>query len=720
MADDTVVSLTTLKPGLRVCGLIPGRVATLVSVEPLDEGVAQVAFRDEAGKLAEQYVSEERAAGLTVVSEADAAPRFDGAVNDFRLAAEALRIKYAALYDPMVAVNSSDVEPLPHQIRAVYEDFLPRVPLRQLLADDPGAGRTIMVGLYIKELMLRSDCERALIVAPGGLVEQWREELASKFDLRFEVFSRYMVDDAAGRNVFAEHPYLIARMDQLSRDEDWREQLRDTSWDVVVVDEAHRMSAHYWGQDVKETKRFQLGKLFSETAQNFLLMTATPHAGKEDDFQLFRSLLDADRFEGQYREGVHRTDTAGLMIRRTKEELLTFEGKPLFPERRAYTVAYELSDAEQELYEQVTEYVRTEMGRADRIAAAGDVRRGNNIGFALTTLQRRLASSPEAILRSLERRQARLKDRLKETQRAADHAAVTFAPPYLDYDAPEAAEAAAIQRVIAEPWIAANNEATIKRWAYHHGTQPRKAELTTRIEAETARVRQQVTQRLTSEMNHWDREYNRLAELERLGKPGKIRSETAQAKARERELRLDRRLAELDQATQLVELPAHVRGCALVIPSSILAAGSEANDAEESMPPGETSPTRETEESERRAVEKVMAAERALGRTPEEMDHYNPGYDIRSTDDQGRTFYIEVKGYLKGAREFEITNREVATAQNQGDRHRLALVAVDPDEPARDELRYVTGSLDHLRADLTTTRFMEKWSVRWSRGGEPR
>ena len=151
-------------------------------------------------------------------------------------------------------------------------------------------------------------------------------------------------------------------------------------------------------------------------------MTATPHAGKEEDFQLFMSLLDRDRFEGQYRQGVHRTDTHGLMRRMVKEDLLTFEGKPLFPERRAYTVEYELSPAERELYELVTDYVRTEMGRADRIAEAGDKKRGNNVGFALTVLQRRLASSPEAILRSLERRQQRLDTKLREMQRITDDA----------------------------------------------------------------------------------------------------------------------------------------------------------------------------------------------------------------------------------------------------------------------------------------------------------
>lgn len=421
---ETTSGLAVLRPGQRLRGLVPGQTVTVIAVEVMDPTLVEVFYRDESGVSGGRMVTEADAADLEPVGDLESAPAFDGDPDEFRLAAEALRIKYAALYDPMVAVNSSDVDPLPHQIRAVYEELLPRLPLRFLLADDPGAGKTIMAGLYIKELILRSDCERAIVVAPGGLVEQWREELATKFDLRFEVFNRQMIDDAHGRNVFAEHNRLIVRMDQISRNEDLMEQLSEVNWDVAVVDEAHRMSAHYssWAGEVSETKRFKLGRLLSETAHNLLLMTATPHAGKEEDFQLFMSLLDRDRFEGQYRQGVHRTDTKGLMRRMVKEDLLTFEGKPLFPERRAYTVAYELSPAERELYDLVTDYVRTEMGRAERISQAGDRKRGNNVGFALTVLQRRLASSPEAILRSLERRQRRLEDRLRELTRIQETA----------------------------------------------------------------------------------------------------------------------------------------------------------------------------------------------------------------------------------------------------------------------------------------------------------
>ncbi|MCT1464020.1 helicase-related protein [Corynebacterium sanguinis] len=336
-------------------------------------------------------------------------PTFTADAADFRLAAEALRINYAGLYDPMAAVHSSAVDPLPHQIRAVYGELLPRIPLRFLLADDPGAGKTIMAGLYLKELLLRSALKRALIIAPGGLVDQWCAELEEKFGLRFDVFDPAMVHQHGWPDT---HPFLVAKMDQVARREDLVGAVAQVDWDVVVVDEAHRMSAHYssWAGGVKATRRFELGRALVSSASNALLMTATPHAGKEEDFQLFMSLLDPDRFEGEFRSGVHTTDTEGLMRRMVKEDLLTFEGKPLFPERRAYTVVYDLTDAERALYDDVTDYVRTQMGRAERIK---DRKRGNAVGFALMVLQRRLASSPEAIVLSLKRRRDRLDERAR-------------------------------------------------------------------------------------------------------------------------------------------------------------------------------------------------------------------------------------------------------------------------------------------------------------------
>lgn len=1194
--NQTNPTLATLRSGQRLLGLVPGRTVTLTAVDPIDAGLFEVFYRDDAGRSGARTITEADAARFEVASDLDSAPPFDADPDEFRLAAEALRIKYAALYDPMAAVNSSDVDPLPHQIRAVYEELLPRIPLRFLLADDPGAGKTIMAGLYLKELILRSDCERAVIVAPGGLVEQWREELSQKFDLQFEVFSRQMVDDAEGRNVFELHNYLIVRMDQVSRSEDLMEQISDVTWDVAIVDEAHRMSAHYssWAGEVDETKRFRLGRLLSETAHNFLLMTATPHAGKEEDFQLFMSLLDRDRFEGQFRQGVHRTDTKGLMCRMVKEDLLTFEGKPLFPERRAYTVEYELSPTERDLYEEVTTYVRTEMGRAERIAAEGDKKRGNNVGFALTVLQRRLASSPAAILRSLERRQRRLEGKLREMQRVTDtprnstsisahidqwttgrteldfseadlpslsvddfeefddeatederahfeeqtdtvvdlataaqtipelraeiailedlirtarrvrqqdddkkwvelrtildeqllthadsgdarkiiiftehrdtldylqtkisallgransvitihggtrredrkaareqfthdpdtvvllatdaageglnlqrahlmvnydlpwnpnrieqrfgrihrigqrevchlwnmvakdtregdvftrllskidqmslayngnlfnvlgdadafqerslrdllieairygdqpetkakldriidssvsqglgdmleeralhaemfsalnleevrarmekarerrlqpgyiaafflpaferlggrvrrrergryeitrvpsrvvdaarrlnrwapvaeqyeritfeldkkhpdgqveaaliapghpllHAvieamiedlgdvlkrgtvlvdrrdkqaaepallytveqkiqntapdpdtishhfdypqftsdgAVTVSPtpPYLDYDRPQADETGPIEAILTSDWARENHEKLIRAQAFRHGLQPRIDEVKARLEVETVRTRAQVRERLLAEINHWDREHNRLDALERNGTIGRLRAKTALLRSRQLEERLEHRMRELDAATDVAAAPAVIRGMALVVPSnSLVPAGHEPQMF-----------ARNTEEVERRAVEATLAAERALGRTPEEMARNNPGYDIRSTDADGRVFYIEVKGRIEGSDTFTITANEVTFARTQDVRHRLALVSVSTRGPDHDQLRYVTDAFEHMEPSDTTRSLNEEWRDYWDRGGDPR
>ena len=337
----------------------------------------------------------------------------------FRLAAEAERIRLAHLSDPYVAVHASRIEALPHQITAVYGEMLPRQPLRFLLADDPGAGKTIMAGLLIRELMLRGDLERCLVVAPGSLVEQWQDELESKFGLAFDLLTRERIEAAgAGGNPFTESSHLIARLDVLSRSEDLRRRLEAAKeWDLVVCDEAHRMAASFFGAEVRYTKRYRLGQLLGARCRHFLLMTATPHNGKEEDFRLFMALLDPDRFEGRFRGGASRGDgaspgDAGDLLRRlTKEELLRFDGRPLFPERCAHSVRYALSGGEAALYAAVTDYVREEMDRAERLAARDEKRR-RNVGFALQILQRRLASSPAAIHESLRRRRERLEARL--------------------------------------------------------------------------------------------------------------------------------------------------------------------------------------------------------------------------------------------------------------------------------------------------------------------
>ena len=368
-------------------------------------------FRDESGKSDSRLCYEDEAADFEEVA-AGRRWSFDGDGNLLRLVSEARRIQLAHLFDPHLAVHTSLVSPLPHQISAVYEHILPRQPLRYLLADDPGAGKTIMAGLLIRELLLRGDLKRCLIVCPGSLVEQWQDELGSRFQLPFEILTNDRIEASRSGNPFSEINLMIARLDKLSRDEDAQLKLVKSDWDLIVCDESHKMSASFFGGEIKETKRYKLGKLLGSITRNFLLMTATPHNGKEEDFQLFMALLDGDRFEGKFRDGVHVTDVNDLMRRMVKEQLVTFEGKPLFPERCAYTVPYPLSDDEACLYAAVTDYVRTQFNRAENLAEG----RKGTVGFALTVLQRRLASSPEAIYQSVRRRKERLESRLREEE----------------------------------------------------------------------------------------------------------------------------------------------------------------------------------------------------------------------------------------------------------------------------------------------------------------
>lgn len=395
-----------------VRGLVAGEAVQVLAANSITEDLFLILYQRANGHQGNTYLTKQQIEELTL-EESPIASTFSANASDFKLALEAQRMKLAGLFDPLVAVNSSNLEPLPHQISAVYQEFLPRIPLRFLLADDPGAGKTIMAGLYIKELLLRGYLKRSLIVVPGGLIDQWRQELYEKFSLNFEILTKNDLDNLNFVNPFTTKNFLIARMDQLSRATDLVEEALDEStWDLVIIDESHRMSAHYssWKGEPKQTKRFRLGKKLSKLATNLLLMTATPHAGNEEDFQLFLSLLDQDRFEGKYRKDFHKSDTSDVMRRLVKEKLVTLEGKPLFPERKAITVSFELSQPELGLYEAVTEYVRKEMNRADKIAQNGNKKRRNNIGFALTVLQRRLVSSPRAILRSLERRESRLSE----------------------------------------------------------------------------------------------------------------------------------------------------------------------------------------------------------------------------------------------------------------------------------------------------------------------
>src|SRR5271166_3472678 len=398
-----------IKAGDSLQGIEPTALVTVVAVVPISADAIQLVYKTPDGILKDRLLGRHEEKNIAPATR-ERPWSFEGDGDAFKLAVEAKRIDLAFLFDPMMAVHTSNVEPLPHQITAVYESMLPRQPLRFVLADDPGAGKTIMAGLYIRELVMRADARRVLIVAPGSLVEQWRDELFEKFGLEFRIFSSALEEASPSGNPFDDHQQLIVRLDQMSRNEDLQEKLCNAGWDLAVFDEAHKLSAHFFGKEMKRTKRFNFAEKIGQHTRHLLLMTATPHNGKEEDFQLFLSLLDSDRFYGKFRDGVHKVDCSDLMRRMVKEEMVKFDGTPLFPERRAYTVNYKLSDIEAALYESVTHYVQTEMGKADQL----DGSRKGSVGFALAALQRRLASSPEAIFQSLKRRKERLERRLRE------------------------------------------------------------------------------------------------------------------------------------------------------------------------------------------------------------------------------------------------------------------------------------------------------------------
>ena len=419
-----MVRLGDLREGLRVAGLDPDGPAEIEKVEPAAPGMVtadgdeplRVIYKTPSGRLTETIL--DHAHDLSIVEEEGWT--FDGDPQHFLLAAEALRIQRAHLFDPFQATRASDIEPLPHQVDAVYNDMLPRQPLRFLLADDPGAGKTIMAGLLMKELILRGDMDRCLVVVPGSLSLQWQDELLHKFGLEFELFDRSMVDHSPSANPLNRHPLLIARLDMLARNEELQNLFDDSEWDLLVVDEAHKMSAQARGHEPKKTARYRLGERLGPVTRNLLLMTATPHNGHEGDFRLFMALLDSDRFAGQWQKGNHNGDRPDdLMRRMIKEDMKRLDGTPLFPERRADSAKYRLTETEMQLYDAVTQYVRDGMNRAERLQAEIDGRHYNAVGFALTLLQRRLASSPLAVLRSIRRRRRRLTDRLEQVSASA-------------------------------------------------------------------------------------------------------------------------------------------------------------------------------------------------------------------------------------------------------------------------------------------------------------
>ncbi len=327
---------------------------------------------------------------------------------------EATRFKYASLFDPLLAMNVSRIDPLPFQIEAVYGYILRQPRIRFLIADDPGSGKTIMAGLLIKELKIRRLARKILIVVPGHLKEQWIRELKEKFDEKFIILDRGVCKAHYGENPWEKDDQIITSID-FCKQEDILPAISSVHWDLVIVDEAHKMSAYAYGDKTTKTQRYKLGEVLSRNSNHLVFLTATPHRGDPENFRLFLDLLypgffaSADLLE----QSIKNQDNP-LFIRRLKEDLKDFDGRPLFTRRFPKTIKYRLSDEERHLYSEVSRYIieQYDMAKSDP--------KKRNVAFALMILQRRMASSTYALLQSLKRRKERLEKILKGNEKPKD------------------------------------------------------------------------------------------------------------------------------------------------------------------------------------------------------------------------------------------------------------------------------------------------------------
>ena len=389
-----------IKPGVVIQGAFLPEDIEVLTVAGYGSSLKVVGRGVKTGQLHDLMVNEAQFEQLSISTDT---PPFDGSAQNFRIGIEAHRLGLAYEYDPFFSLSIARVDPLPHQLEAVYSYFLKLPRIRFLLADDPGAGKTIMAGLLIKELKARGLATRILIVAPANLTFQWQRELKEKFRENFEVIRSDVLRANYGQNPWQDRNQIVTSVSWVSRVEDAKESLLRSRWDLIIVDEAHKMSAY--AKD-RKTLAFQLGEKLSEMTDHFLMMTATPHKGDPESFCLFLSLLDKDVYADvcSLQEAMNRRE-APFYLRRTKEALVSFpdpetgEVHKLFKKREVKTIEFELTGEELDFYDELTRYVEDQSIQA----ATDDTVRSRAIGFTMAMLQRRMASTIYAVRRSLER-----------------------------------------------------------------------------------------------------------------------------------------------------------------------------------------------------------------------------------------------------------------------------------------------------------------------------
>lgn len=410
----SAATFSDLSPGVIIEGLILPEPVEVLALVPMGASIKIIGKGLRTGQVRDPILDAAQLAQLTLTPKE---PPFDGDPLHFKLGVEAARLGLAYEYDPYFSLSIARVDPLPHQLEAVYEYFLKLPRIRFLLADDPGAGKTIMAGLLLKELKIRGLVNRTLIVAPANLTFQWQREMKDKFREQFDIMRGEVLRTQYGQNPWQEHNQVVTSVSWISRVEDAKESLLRSSWDLIIVDEAHKMSAY---STDKKTLAFQLGEALSGRTDHFLLMTATPHKGDPENFRLFLSLLDRDVYgDVKSLEEAMRRQSAPFYLRRLKEALVTFpdteagEVKKLFTNRDVRTTRFELDGDEFDFYDALTRYVEDQSIKA---AAAENVQ-ANVLSFQMAMLQRRFASSMYAVRRSLERMRDKRKRILEDPEK---------------------------------------------------------------------------------------------------------------------------------------------------------------------------------------------------------------------------------------------------------------------------------------------------------------
>jgi len=466
----------------------PVRVETVNSTSPGTWVVGLVGLRSE--RFRRVTLTTRDFDSITIQTNA---ATFAGDPSLLRLGLQAYSLGIAYEFDPFFGLSISRVDPLPHQLEAVY-DYLLRLPqVRFLLADDAGAGKTVMAGLLLRELKLRGLVERTLIACPANLTFQWQRELLDKFDERFVVLRGADLREQYGVNQWLDQPQILTSLDLAKRD-DILPGLRQAHWDMVIVDEAHRMSA---ASADRKSLRYRLGELLRDTTDHLLLLTATPHKGDPDNFTLFLQLLDVDAYADvrSIREAMERR-RAPFYLRRTKEAMVLFPerqedgtwvARRIFTKRIPHTVRFSIDGPEFELYRDVTRYIKAQSQLA---AARAEDPRAMAVGFLMGLYQRRLASSAASLQRSLERRAKRLRDGLTRARALAREAPPEL-PDLEDLEEMDEAERERLEAILDAVTLAESADQVREEIGRLNTFAQRAAELVeTGAEAKLSRLRQ--------------------------------------------------------------------------------------------------------------------------------------------------------------------------------------------------------------------------------------